>query len=82
MLLPRVRVRVWTRPRWDEDEECGCAPSFWAHPLTVALAVVAAQVVGEIAVNRWTEGEEDESPPPKSPRKRPPPKRPRKRTSR
>lgn len=48
-ILPRVRVR----PRCDDDE--GCCASPWAHPLFVAVATVAAQVVGEVLVRRLTE---------------------------
>lgn len=60
-ILPRARVRV--RPRCDDDCECPDAGP-WAHPLAVALVTVAAQVVGEIIVRRWT-AEEPEQPAPK-----------------
>ena len=51
-ILPRVRVRV---RRSDDEDECGCSPSPFAHPLFVAVATVAAQVVGEVLVKRLTE---------------------------
>lgn len=53
MIGPRVRVRV--RPRCDDD----CCESPWAHPLFVAVATVAAQVVGEVIVKRLTERDEE-----------------------
>jgi hypothetical protein len=47
MILKRARVQVGRRC----DDECGC-PSPWAHPIAVALATVAFQVIGEVIVTR------------------------------
>jgi hypothetical protein len=53
-ILPRVRVRV--RPSCDDEDGCDCpGASPFAHPLFVAVATVAAQVVGEVLVKRLTE---------------------------
>jgi hypothetical protein len=52
---PRVRVR----PRCDDDYAC---PSPWAHPLLVAVATVALQAVGEIAVRRYLQDASDDAP--------------------
>jgi hypothetical protein len=65
MIAPRVRVRVRRRC----DDEC---PSVWQHPIAVAAATVAYQVIGEVVVKRLTatasEPEPEQPAPP--PRKR------------
>jgi hypothetical protein len=63
VIAPRVRARVRRRC----DDEC---PSPWSHPLVVAAATVAFQVIGEVVVKRLTASESEPEQPAPPPRKR------------